>query len=295
MTENKVIELFGFSTRLLKGVRWKEVVRKQFCPFTYSKCFKVRKSEPEISIGTCTVRYGREKKDIIICPNRLLERKQVFTDCIHLLTLHEPGNEFHIIPEVSVPGGSIDYFLVSVKRGKVKDFVAIEFQTLDSTGTVWPERQRLLRKKGIKVPDKDIAIDKSFGMNWKMTAKTILIQLHHKIQTLEHFNKHLVLIVQNYFFDYMCREFNFDHLQAARLGDPMHLHSYNLKKKDNNLFQLELDSRYSTDSAGIAKCLGIQAETKVELEVIIAELEKRVSTNTLLSLPISPVTQMPSK
>lgn len=294
MPENRVLELFGFSTRLSKGIRWQEVAREQFCPFTNSKCFKVRKSQPNISIGTCTVRYGRDNKDIIICPNRLLERKQVFTDCIHLLTLHEPGNEFHIIPEVSVPGGSIDYFLVSVKRAKVKDFVAIEFQTLDSTGTVWPERQRLLRKKGIKVPNKDVEIAKGFGMNWKMTAKTLLIQLHHKIQTFEHFNKHLVLIVQNYFFDYMYREFNFDHLQTARLGDPMHIHSYSLKGA-GEIFQLELESRYSTDSAGIAACLGIQAETKVELEIIIAELEKRVSANTLLSLPISPPTQMPSK
>jgi hypothetical protein len=239
MTGNKVLEMFGRSTRLSKGVRWKEVARKQFCPFTNSKCFKVRKSQPEISIGTCTVRYGRDKKDIIICPNRLLERKQVFTDCIHLLTLHEPGNEFHIIPEVSVPGGSIDYFLASVKRGKVKDFVAIEFQTLDTTGTVWPERQRLLREKGIKIPKEDLDFAKGFGMNWKMTAKTILIQLHHKIQTFENFNKHLVLIVQNYFFDYMCREF--------------------------------------------------------KIEIIIAELEKRVSANTLLSLPISSPIQMPSK
>src|SRR5436190_37671 len=34
-------------------------------------------------------------------PNRLLERKQVFTDCLHLLTTHEPGNEIHVVPEVS--------------------------------------------------------------------------------------------------------------------------------------------------------------------------------------------------
>lgn len=293
MTENRVLELFGVSTRLSRGVRWREVVRKQFCPFTRSRCFKVRKSHPEISIGTCAVRYGRDKKDLIICPNRLLERKQVFTDCIHLLSLHEPGNEFHVIPEVSVPGGSIDYFLVSVKRDKVKDFVGVEFQTLDSTGTVWPERQRLLREKGLRVRDADIAGKKSFGMNWKMTAKTILVQLHHKIQTFEHFNKHLALVVQDHFFDYICREFKFGHLQVGRLGDPMHIHSYNFKEIDER-FHLEMDSRYSTDSAGIAECLGIQAETRVELEIAIAELEKRVSANTLLSLPISPPTQMPT-
>ena len=75
---------------------------------------------------------------IVICPTRLIERGQVFSDCLHLLTTHEPGNELHVVSEVSVPGGSIDYFLVSVRNGKVKDFVGIELQTLDTTGTVWP-------------------------------------------------------------------------------------------------------------------------------------------------------------
>lgn len=152
-----------------------------------TRCFKVRKSQPEISIGTCTVRYGKEKKDIIICPNRLLARKQVFTDCLQLLTLHEPGNELHIVSEISVPGGSVDYFLVSARDAAVKDFVAIEFQTLDTTGTLWPDRQRLLTELGIDLNDNSESLsNKTFGMNWKMTAKTILVQLHHKIETFEH-------------------------------------------------------------------------------------------------------------
>ena len=133
-TDNKVLELFGCSTRADHD--WKRIVKQQWCPFTNTKCFKVRKSDPDVSIGTCSVRYGKNRQDIIICPNRLLERRQVFLDCMHLLTQHEPGNELHIVPEVSIPGGSVDYFLTSVKSGKVKDFVAIEFQTLDTTGTV---------------------------------------------------------------------------------------------------------------------------------------------------------------
>jgi hypothetical protein len=136
MPDNKVLELFGNPTKIDKGINWQKVIQKQWCPFTNTKCFKVRKSQPEISIGTCAVRYGKDRKNVIICPNRLLERKQVLTDSIHLLTLHEPGNEFHVVPEVAIPGGSVDYFLVSAKGGKVRDFVAIEFQTLDTTGTV---------------------------------------------------------------------------------------------------------------------------------------------------------------
>ena len=117
-----------------------------------------------------------------------------------MLTTHEPGNELHNVSEISIPGGSVDYFLVSAKEGKVKDFVGIELQTLDTTGTVWPERQRLLKELDIPRADNAERSTNSFGMNWKMTAKTILVQMHHKAQTFEHVHKKLVLVVQDKLF-----------------------------------------------------------------------------------------------
>jgi len=209
----KIIELFAFARD--KSVDWRDVVQRQYCPYLNRKCIKVRKSRPKISIGTCTVQYGREDTSVIICPYRLLERKQVFTDSLHLLTLHEPGNELHVVTEVTIPGGSVDYFLVSTKARKVMDFVGVELQTLDTTGTLWPERQRFLQSKGVPVRRGDANSDKGFGMNWKMTAKTILVQLHHKIETFEGINKHLLLVVQDCLLDYMRKEFNFNHLQPG--------------------------------------------------------------------------------
>src|SRR6202043_1451815 len=100
---------------------------------------------------------------------RLLERRQIFTDCLHLLS-HEPGNELHLVSEVGIPGGSIDYFLASVREGKVRDFVAVELQTLDTTGTVWPERQRFLREHKLRGKRQHATSDKPFGRNWKRTA-----------------------------------------------------------------------------------------------------------------------------
>lgn len=281
---SKVSEFFGIST---KGISKATIVKKlqnQICPYTDKKCFKVRKSEPDLSIGTCTVNYGKEAKDIIICPHRLLQKKQVFVDCIHLLTRHDPGNEFHVVSEVSVPGGSVDYIIVSAKNKKVKDFAGIEFQTLDTTGTVWPERERLLNGYGIAVDSKAISSTKSFGMNWKMTAKTILVQLHHKIDTFEYISKQLVLVVQDCLLDYMKKEFNFDHLsEPSKVGDSMHIHSYVIKN-NNSFYKLELDKRLSTDSEGIATCLGLQAEAKVEIEEIIKNIESKLSDSTLLSI-----------
>lgn len=281
---SKVIELFGHSIQSVVDADWGDILQDQLCIYTSTKCFKVRKSEPEISIGTCTVNYGKESRNIIICPNRLLQKRQVFTDCVHLLTKHEPGNEFHVVSEVSIPGGSVDYFFVSVKNKKVKDFVGIEFQTLDTTGTVYPERQRLLRELGFDVADRDVNSTKPFGMNWKMTAKTILVQLHHKIETFEHIGKHLVLTIQDYFLDYMKKEFNFGHLsEPSTVGDSMHIHAYSLKPEDSS-FKLELVKRLSTDSEGMSTCLGLQAEAKVELAEIIKNIEAKISDDTLLTL-----------
>lgn len=278
---SKVVELYGNSTA--SQIAWDEIVSQQHCPFINRKCIKVRKSAAENTIGTCTVLYGKQPQPIMICPHRLLERRQIFIDCLHLLTLHEPGNELHIVSEVSIPGGSVDYFLVSRKSKKIVDFVGIELQTLDTTGTVWTERQRFLKEKGIKVKSKDSNSDKSFGMNWKMSAKTILVQLHHKVQTFESINKRLVLIIQDQFMDYMKKEFRFDHLNNARLGDPMHLHTYQFSQVQDGNYEIQLSNRYSTDSNGIAVSLGLQASPKVELAEIIRVIETKINKDTLFT------------
>jgi hypothetical protein len=281
---SKIIEIFGTPAGKKADEDWCKILERQWCPYLDRKCIKVRKSQPKVSIGTCSVLYGEETKPIIICPFRLLERRQIFTDCLHLLSVHEPGNELHIIPEISIPGGSVDYFLASVKHDKVRDFVGIELQTLDTTGTVWPERQRFIKSLGLPAVKEDPASYKPFGMNWKMTAKTILIQLHHKIQTFEHINKHLVLVIQDHLLSYLQKEFQFSHMKDARVGDPMHIHSYVMKKTKGRAYRLDLNSRLSTDTEGIALSLGLQAEANMELETIVKQLESKISAETLFTV-----------
>lgn len=278
---SKVVELFGKAGDA-RGVDWPKVVTDQHCIFSNRRCYKIRKSDPGTAIGSCTVLYGQPAVPIIICPTRLIERGQIFVDCLHLLTTHEPGNELHLVSEVTVPGGSIDYVLVSAKDDKVRDFVGIELQTLDTTGTVWPERQRLLKELGVDRRDDAETSTKTFGMNWKMTAKTILVQMHHKVQTFEHVNRKLVLVVQDRFLGYMAGEFRFDHVKnPAVIGDSLHLHSYRMSRHDSGDFRLSLAARLSTDADGIAACLGLQAEARVELEQIVATLQAKISLTTL--------------
>lgn len=204
-------------------------------------------------------------------------------DCIHLLTQHEPGNEIHAIPEITVPGGNVDFVLASVRRGKIQDFVGVELQAIDTTGTLWPQRQLFLRSIGFEVEDEDAQSPRPYGMNWKMTAKTTLMQLHHKIETFEILGKHLVLVLQDCLLDYMKREFSFSHVQDAKIGNSMHMHTYSLLDFDNAM-RLELTSRKSTNASGIATCLGLQSNTNVELETIMALLQSKISDKTLLTI-----------
>ena len=169
-----------------------------------------------------------------------------------------------------------------IRFGFFYTLVGIELQTLDTTGTVWPERQRLLAD--LKVPRSDNAetSDKPFGMNWKMTAKTILVQMHHKVQTFEHVHKKLVLVIQDKLLEYMTGEFKFDHLKnPAAIGDSMHLHAYSMNQAASGSYKLSMAKRLSTDADGIATCLGLQAEARVELEQIVLALQAKISPATL--------------
>ena len=281
----RIAELFGVRTNTGLANDWSSVANNRECPYLARTCVKTRKSEPDIAIGTCSVYYGKSRREILVCPHRLLaQQRQVFVDCLHLLTLHEPGNQLHVVSELGLPGGSVDYVLVSVRNSHVVDFAGIELQTLDTTGTVWPERQRFLHGKGMLVDEEDTLSTRTFGINWKMTAKTILIQLHHKSQTFESLNKRLVLVIQDVLLEYLRRNFQFNHIDQSRIGDPVQVHSYNVQEEESRAGDLHMAERLSTDSQGIATSLGLQMDPNIELVRIIEQLEAKISDATLLRI-----------
>ena len=283
VSQTRLIELFGVP--VTKGdADWTAIAAAQRCPYLGRKCLKIRKSQPDVAIGTCSVTHGlRERKPALICPHRMLSDGRIFIDCIHLLRLHEPGNELHKVPQVEIPGGSVDYFLASVRDDRVVDFVGIEIQTLDTTGTVWPHRQRFLQAAGVGEVDEHDDTS-SFGMNWKMTAKTILVQLLHKVETFESLSKHLVLAHQDLLFAYMKRHFRFDHIRTAKPGHALHFHAYNFSPREGEEPLLRLSSRHGTDAAGMSTALGLQAQANVELSSLVARLEDKLTNHTLLRI-----------
>lgn len=63
----------------------------------------------------------------------------------------------------------------------------------------------------------------------------------------------------------------------------MHFHSYELRTVDNQL-KLFLKERYSTNSDGISKLLGLNANANVEFDEIAKILENKISDKTIFTI-----------
>ena len=79
---SKISEFFGLNCKD-ESLDFEAAMNTQICPYTQRVCTKMRKSDPDIKIGTCSVQY--QHQDVIICPYRLLEHNQIFIDCLHML------------------------------------------------------------------------------------------------------------------------------------------------------------------------------------------------------------------
>jgi hypothetical protein len=244
--------------------------QSQTCPFTNKRCVKQRKSDPIQTIGACSVKY--QGSSLIICPHRFIQHNQIFLDSIRLL---EPGLRYFVVPEVSMPAGSIDYFLIARRGEEIVDYAGIEIQALDTTGsgTIWQAREDLLQGQ--------LAHSYNYGINWKMSAKTILVQLLHKASSFEALKKKLVLIMQKQFFEYLMREFQTDQLRLAKHNDSVHFHIYDVVLNESEL-QLSLYERLSTDVKGVERMLNFGRSS----DILEQDIIERIKSKMLVARPI---------
>lgn len=169
-----------------------------------------------------------------------------------------------------MPGGSVDYFIVAANdEDEILDYAGVEIQSLDTTGSggIWDARQDLLRG--------ELGSSYSYGINWKMSAKTILVQMHHKAAAFEALGKKLVLVVQNRFFDYMAREFQTDRLHAADSKDSAHFHIYDAVLLGSQL-RIVLSERKSTDVLGVERMLSSGQVPEILEEDVINRIKAKM-------------------
>lgn len=263
------------STRTSDHANLVRAIESQQCPYLARRCVKQRKSDPHQTIGACTVAY--QGSSLIICPHRFITANQIFQDCVNLIAASpRPVSDYYIVPEVKMPGGNVDYFLVALNGTAIYDYVGIEIQSLDTTGSggIWEAREDALSGH--------LTQSYKYGINWRMSAKTILMQMLHKVLSFEGLGKKLVLVVQSEFFEYMSREFSTAHLRAASSSDTMHFHIYSMVSGEGRL-GLQLVDRRSTTGVGIAQMLALGRTSDITDDEVKHRLQAKLPAGRSLA------------
>jgi len=223
------------------------------CPFLGRKCRKCRKSDPSQSIGTCVVGAGGRPQ--VSCPSRFLDEGGIFTDVAHLLG----GGDGAIwaVPEVNLPEfGSIDFMVVRGHEHEVKDFVGLEIQALDTTGSTFQGREDFYAGQ--------MAERYKYGINWKMTAKLVLVQTAHKAPVFGAWGKKLVWILQDTLLEYLQGAFDFSGFHDEDPADTVLWYAYSLDAGADR-FQLRPTTRLSGNLGAVTSAMGAKAAAGQEL------------------------------
>lgn len=228
----QIVELFGFPPENMseEALQGRTAGR---CPFLGDTCTK-RFRDNTVS-GVCTVAPLRHPQPVICCPNRLYANtyevledvaKTAFGPNARLITRaaagEDPaapgrvvafgkrwGKELRLPQKEGRGGFFVDWVLALLNgRGELEEFVAIEVQSIDTTGNYRAEWEALMSGRPPARPS-------PAGLNWENVSKRILPQLIYKGHVLRRER----LCTKGLFF--ICPTPVYDHIQTRLAHDMM--------------------------------------------------------------------------
>ncbi|MEA3339182.1 MAG: NotI family restriction endonuclease [Chloroflexota bacterium] len=200
MTAHYPAEVFGFPVEN-RGDKAESARQKHHCPFINAMCNK-RSRLISYPMGVCSAHINGHA--VAICPRRFLEGQTVFRDIA--LDYFGSTNDLLLFSEVRLKGiGSLDYVLVRHKpmSSEIEDFVVIELQTDQTTGT-----GKLVQALEDFMNGKDVTTSHyPFGMNTYDTLKRSYIQMLNKGVAMEHWSQRIYWVFQEYVFDNLVQRY----------------------------------------------------------------------------------------
>ena len=180
------------------------------CPFISSQCTK-RSQKISGPYPICAVFHGKNlnKKLMCVCPKRFFQTdfKQKIIDICW--TGEHPQNPI-IVHEVKMDNfGNVDFVIADVDSSMqfVKNFISVEMQAVDITGSVEPAFQAFINSEAI--------IDKTFsyGINWENVRKRYITQLINKGFFHHHWQSKIVAVIQMELYNNLRGKIRFDELE----------------------------------------------------------------------------------
>lgn len=180
------------------------------CPFIQRVCTKrstnLGKTAPYPVCSIWKNSRGERKPEsdlICVCPKRFYAVDFLKDVIKHCWTGDLPTNPL-IAPEVKMKGfGNVDFVIADVGAdNNIKQFLSVELQAVDITGTVFPAYKSLC--EGCELPTKP-----TYNFNWDNVYKRYVTQLIRKGYFHHHWKTKIVAVIQEQVYNYIVERADF--------------------------------------------------------------------------------------
>lgn len=252
---SEIWEFFGYRAND-KTSAARDFSDRNICPITKSLCEKT--FNDGVVSGVCSIK-PMTSPPVICCPNRLYSENYRFLKDIALLVFESDaelkpgkealkyvadtgkdciavfgkrwGGELRLPQKSGVGGYFVDWVLAKLGAGgDLVEFVAVEVQTIDTTGNYRNGFEELRQSRNI--------VKTTAGLNWENVSKRILPQLIYKGQVLQ--REHLCR--KGLFF--VCPTPVYEHV-VQRLGGEAALVKYALQPASITFLVYDYDNKAS--------------------------------------------------
>jgi hypothetical protein len=243
---------------------------RYWCPFVDGECDK-RSRLIDYPMGVCSVQYGDEI--IALSPRRFMQDNIIFYDIAD--RYFGTRNDLLVFPEVSIPGarnlGVFDFVMVKHKplSSEIEDFVTIELQTGQTTGTGSLVEALEDFMAGREVAGKSYR----FGLNLADIWKRAFIQILTKGIVMERWGHKIYWVVQEPIYQDFLDRYNLHNMTYAADENTVFA-IYDLRRSGDEyqLYQTRIESS-TIDDLFDAFRTNLEVPPK---QVFVGKLEQKV-------------------
>lgn len=178
------------------------------CPYIYNKCIK-RSQRISGAYPICSIyRWQKNKTEpICVCPKRFFE-VDIVNDVVKYCWTGESPKNIVYTHEVKMSGfGTVDFVVADVDEGIVKNFVSVELQAIDITGSCEPAYTAVLNSQTLEKKPQ-------YNFNYLNVRKRFIAQLITKGFFHHHWGTRIVALLQDTIYDKIKQDVGFHELKA---------------------------------------------------------------------------------
>lgn len=232
-----VAEILGEPAREMRN----PVNAEYQCPFLNSRCVKTsqRIAGP---FPVCTIRHGGRRQSqtgrlMCVCPNRLYGADLLNDLLKHCWPGEKPLNPQPAYEVRMAAFGNVDMVVADVDpaTGGVREFISVELQAVDISGSYEPAYQGVLNYHEM--------VEVTYGINWKNVQKRFISQLIIKGFYHYHWGTRIVAVVQSPLYEYLHENLRFEEFPPNRGGNTIlfMLYDYVADEDRPGAYRLQFD------------------------------------------------------